>query len=118
MSIRTGMGRGRPAKLEKITASNPLNLNMDTSISLRQSILDAVGKADWIPFTNFPYLVTALGLAEPWDVQPDRRDRIAEKLIAVLRALFTPETIAGEDDAVDAFIQELRINENRQVASN
>ena len=118
MSIRTGMGRGRPAKLEKITASNPLNLNMDTSISLRQSILDAVSKADWIPFTNFPYLVTALGLAEQWDVQPDRRDRIAEKLIAVLRALFQPETIAGEDDAVDAFIQELRINENRQVASN
>ena len=117
MSIRTGMGRGRPAKLEKITASNPLNLNMDTSISLRQSILDAVGKADWIPFTNFPYLVTALGLAEQWDVQPDRRDRIAEKLIAVLRALFQPESVANETDAVDALITELRINESK-MASN
>lgn len=118
MTIRTGMGRGRPAKLEKISASNPLNASMDTSQSLKQSIIEAVKKADWIPSTNAPYLVTALGLAEQWDVQPDRRDRIAEKLIAVLRALFTPETIAGEDDAVDAFIEELRINENRQVASN
>jgi len=117
MTLRTGMGRGRPPKLDKMSASDPLKNNMDTSKTLKQSIIEAVQKADWIPSTNAPYLITALGLAEQWDVQPDRRDRIAEKLIAVLRALFAPETIASDTDEVDEFIEQLRINEQK-VASN
>jgi hypothetical protein len=117
MGIRTGMGKGRPAQLERVSATNPLKNNIDTSKSLKQSIIDAVSQAEWIPATNQPYFITALGLAEQWDSQIDRRDRIAEKLIAVLRALFTPETIANEADGLDALIQELRINETKMVAN-
>ncbi len=117
MVLRTGMGKGRPAQIDRVSATDPLKNNMDVLKSLKQTIIDAVSQADWIPATNAPYLITALGLAEQWDVQPDRRDRIAEKLIAVLRALFTPETVANETDAVDALITELRINESK-MASN
>lgn len=117
MTLRTGMGRGRPAKLDRNTATDPLKNNMDTNQSLKQSIIDAVGQADWIPRTNAPYLITALGLAELWDLEPNRRDRIAEKLLATLRALFTPETMASETDAVDALITELRLNETKVVAN-
>ncbi len=90
------MGKGRPAQIDRVSATDPLKNNMDVSKSLKQTIIDAVSQADWIPSTNAPYLITALGLAEQWDVQPDRRDRIAEKLIAVLRALFTPETVGSD----------------------
>lgn len=111
MTLTTGMGKGRPKKLDYVTAPDPLKNIMDTSKSLKQSIIDAVSIADWIPATNQPYFVTALGLAEQWDSQPDRRDRIAEKLIAVLRALFTPQTATTATDPVDDLIEELRINE-------
>jgi hypothetical protein len=117
MTLTTGMGKGRPRKLDLVVAPDPLKNVMDTSKSLKQSIIDAVGMADWIPATNAPYFITALGLAEQWDAQPDRRDRIAEKLIAVLRALFTPQTATTGTDPVDALIEELRINET-EMASN
>ncbi len=117
MTLRTGLGKGRPARIDRVSATDPLKNNMDVSKPLKQTIIDAVSQADWIPATNAPYLITALGLAEQWDVQPDRRDRIAEKLIAVLRALFQPESVANETDADDALITELRINESK-MASN
>ena len=117
MTLRTGLGKGRPARIDRVSATDPLKNNMDVSKPLKQTIIDAVSQADWIPATNAPYLITALGLAEQWDIQPDRRDRIAEKLIAVLRALFQPESVANETDAVDVLITELRINESK-MASN
>lgn len=90
---------------------------MNTEKPLKQSLIDAVNSCDWIPSTNDPYLIMALGLAEQWDRDIDRRDRIAEKLIAVLRGLFTPESVTNDEDSVDALITELRINET-QVATN
>lgn len=117
MTLRTGLGKGRPARIDRVSATDPLKNNMDVFKPLKQTIIDAVSQADWIPATNAPYLITALGLAEQWDVQPDRRDRIAEKLIAVLRALFTPQTATTGTDPVDALIEELRINET-EMASN
>lgn len=117
MSLRTGYGKGRPTQLERVTAQIPLRTIMNTEKPLKQSLIDAVNGCDWIPSSNDPYLIMALGLAEQWDRDFDRRDRIAEKLIAVLRGLFTPETVTNEDDAVENLISELRMNESK-VASN
>jgi hypothetical protein len=46
MGIRTGMGKGRPAQLERVSASNPLKNSIDTCKSLKQSIIDAVSQAE------------------------------------------------------------------------
>ena len=116
MSLRTGNGKGRPPHMDRVTAQIPLRTIMNTDKPLKQSLIDAVNSCDWIPNSNDPYLIMALGLADQWDTDLDRRDRIAEKLLAVLLRLFTPETVKGEDDAVDALITELRINETK-VAS-
>lgn len=113
MSLRTGYGKGRRPNLDKVTAQVPLRTIMNTDKPLRQSLIDAVNGCDWIPSSNDPYLIMALGLAEQWDRDIDRRDKVAEKLIAVLRGLFTPETATSQDDAVDALITELRINESK-----
>lgn len=116
MSLTTGMGKGRPKKNNFVSATDPLKNHMDTSKSMKQSIIDAVSQSDWIPKTNEPYLILALALADQIDSQPDRTDRIAEKLIAVLRALNSTETQETGADPVDALIMELRQNES-EVAS-
>lgn len=117
MSLRTGYGKGRPTQIDRVTAQVPLRTIMNTEKPLKQSLIDAVNGCDWIPSSNDPYLIMALGLAEQWDRDFDRRDRIAEKLIAVLRGLFTPESVTSDEDSVDALISELRINETK-VATN
>ena len=117
MSLRSGHGKGRPIQIDKVKAQVPLRQIMNTEKPLRQALIDAVNGCDWIPSSNDPYLIMALGLADQWDRDLDRRDRIAEKLIAVLRGLFTPESVINEEDSVDALITELRINETQVVGN-
>jgi len=117
MTLSTGMGKGRPKKQNFVSVPDPLKNHMDTSKSMKQSIIDAVSESDWIPKTNEPYLILALALANQIDSQPDRTDRIAEKLIAVLRALNNAESQVAGEDPVDALILELREHET-QVATN
>lgn len=54
MTLSTGMGKGRPKKQNFASVADPLKNHMDTSKSMKQSIIYAVSESDWIPKTNDP----------------------------------------------------------------